>query len=439
MNTATWKPPQMLDAAALRALSDQVLGEPDIPISRTEDIARITAAELEWDIGTIVYEPEDAHRIPLGPDGKKIGIFLMHGGDTDYHFHEAMANLVARKCGYRVISMTFPGRFYFDHPDHQWPGDTINADGTARMPIWKRGEVIGPDQYEMVTEGSLKKTYGTFQLARAKPGTIFYDRMAAWPLAFEAAMLTLCGRFFPAADYSVYVHGHSTGGPFSHMLLQRLENAAGIVGIENSPFGYIWQEVNGNQWQSPFTDLVLRTWRDVARYKGAEALRKVGPQALMSLPALIEDIHAAWDEMKTLPEFKAEYMIHLNCVPALTAAARAVAARLGYDPHRTQELVDRYLGYPKPLTGPGVKPLPPILYIICAFTREHTPENYFNIILPRLAQIEPPPKVSVIQFGLGAHKYSAPQDGLAFGLAPAALAMWRDAINGGYYLNGSAT
>lgn len=431
---AAWTPPEHLDEAALRALSNTVLAEPDIPIRRFEDISRIDAAGLEWDIGTMVYEPTDLTRIPIGPDGKRVGLFLMHGGDTDYHFHDSMANLVAQKCGYRVVSMTFPGRFYFYHPEHHWPGDTINPDGTVRMPIWKRGEIIGPDQYEMVTEGRLKKTYGTFQLARAKPGTMFYDRMAAWPLAFETAMLSLCRRFFPDQDYSVYVHGHSTGGPFSHMLLQRLENAVGIVGIENSPFGYIWQEVNGNEWQSPFTDLVLRTWRDVARYKGAEALRKTGPEALMSLPALIEDIFAAWDDMKTLPEFKAEYVIHLNCVPELEAAAKAVASRLNYDASRTRALVDRYVGYPKPLTGPGVKPMPPILYIICAFSREHTPDNYFKIILPRLAEIDPPPKAHVIQFGLGAHKYSAPQDGLAFGLAPAALAMWRDAINGGYYL-----
>jgi hypothetical protein len=430
----TWTPPEKLDEAALRALSDKVLAEPDIEIERTEDISRIEAAGLEWDIGTIVYAPKDMSRIPTGPDGRKVGIFLMHGGDTDYHFHEEMAKLVARKCGYHVISMTFPGRFYFDHPDHHWPGDTINPDGTARMPIWKRGEVIGPDQYDMVEEGKLKKTYGTFQLARAKPGTMFYDRMAAWPLAFETAMLSLCRRFFPASEYSVYVHGHSTGGPFSHMLLQRLENAVGIVGIENSPFGNIWQRVNGNEWQSPFTDLVLRTWRDVARYKGAEALRKVGPQALMSLPALIEDIYAAWDQMKTLPEFKAEYVVHLNCKPELEASAKAVAKRLNYGPAETQALVDRYLGYPKAMEGPGVKPVPPIIYIICAFTRDHTPDNYFNIILPGLAEINPPPKVKVIQFGLGAHKYSAPQDGLPYGLAPAALSMWRDAINGGYYL-----
>ncbi len=435
MSTDTWTPPEKLDRDQLIALSEQVLAEPDIDTDRYEDISRIEVAGLDWDIGTIVYEPKNADQIPKGPDGRKIGVFLMHGGDSDYRFHEAMANLVAKKCGYRVISMTFPGRFYFDDPEHNWPGDTINPDGTARVPIWKRGEVIGPDQYDIVTEAGLKQTYGTFQLARAKPGTVFYDRMAAWPMAFEAAMLNLCRRFFPEPDYSVYVHGHSTGGPFSHMLLQRLENAVGIIGIENSPFGSIWREVNGNEWLSPFTDLVLRTWRDTARYKGAEALRSVGPDALMSLPALIEDVFAAWDKIKIFPEFKAEYIIHLNCIPELTRSAKAVAKRLGLDKADTEALIKRYLDYPKPLEGPGVKPVPPILYMICALSRDHTASNYFNIILPRLADINPPPKVTVIQFGIGAHKYSAPQEDLPCGLAPAALAMWREAINSGYYLS----
>lgn len=370
----------------------------------------------------------------MGPDGRKLGFFLLHGGAGDYRVHEKLGQLLATKLGARVVNMTYPGRFFFDDPEHNWPGDTIKPDGTMRMPIWKRGEIIGRDQYDVVQEPKLRKTYGTLQLAQAKPGTIFYDRMAGWPLAFETAMIDLCRRHFPQAEYSVYAHGHSTGGPFSHMLLQRVPNAVGITGIENSPFGYIWQEVNGNTWPNPFNALVVRTWRDIARYRGAEVLRQQGGDALMSLPALIEDVFQSWEEVKHLPQIKAEYILHINCIPALTGAAEATAKRLGMTKAQTEELVARYLGYAKPLTGPGVKPVPPLLYIICANSRDHTEKAYKGIILKRLSEITPAPKTSLIQFGTGAHSYQRPMDGMPMGLSPAAITLWEKAIMSGYYL-----
>jgi hypothetical protein len=258
--------------------------------------------------------------------------------------------------------------------------------------------------------------------------------MAAWPLAFETAIQDFCKRHFPPSEFSIYAHGHSTGGPFSHMMLQRVENAVGIAGIENSPFGYIWQMVNGNVWPSPFNDLVVRTWRDIARYRGAEVLKQQGPQALMSLPALIEDVFAAWDAAKHLPQIKAEYIIHINAAPQLEAAARAVAARLKLSDAATEDLVKRYTGYPLPLSGPGVKPVPPLFYIIAANSRDHSKDNYFGKIVPTLAKIEPAPKVRVVQFGTGAHAYQRAEEGLPSGLIPAAIELWLEAIHSGYYL-----
>ena len=163
---------------------------------QTEDIFRINALGLDWDMGVTVYEPADPGQIARGADGKKIGIFLLHGGSGDFKSMEPMAKLFAEKFGCKAVAMTFPGRLYLDDPSRDWPDDTIHADGTVRTPIWLKGEHITPDQYEVVRDTSMRLRYGTRTVARAKPGTIFYDRMAAWPVAFEAGMKDAMRRHF---------------------------------------------------------------------------------------------------------------------------------------------------------------------------------------------------------------------------------------------------
>ena len=125
-----WQPPTDVGRDELLKLSDDVLARPDIPLRQTEDIFRISALGLDWDMGVTIYEPEDESRIARGADGKKIGIFLLHGGSGDYKSMEPMAKTYAAKFGHKAVAMTFPGRLYFDDPNHDWPGDTINADGT---------------------------------------------------------------------------------------------------------------------------------------------------------------------------------------------------------------------------------------------------------------------------------------------------------------------
>src|ERR1700676_4199382 len=98
------------------------------------------------------------------------------------------------------------------------------------------------------------------------------------------------------------------------------------------------------------------TWRDLARYRGSEALGQEGPDALMRLPSLMEEILDAWDIARKRPQFKAEYMITHNIVGALEEAARAAAARLRMDATETEKLVAHYLGYTRELKGPGAKP-----------------------------------------------------------------------------------
>src|SRR5207249_8164215 len=96
----------------------------------------------------------------------------------------------------------------------------------------------------------------------------------------------------------------------------------------------------------PFYELYIRTWRDRARYAGPEALGQEGPQALMRLPWLMEDVLDWWDKTKARPQFKAEYVITHNIRGSLEAAARAVAVRLKLSADETQALVKHYLGFP---------------------------------------------------------------------------------------------
>jgi hypothetical protein len=434
-----YQPPEHMAREEIVRASDEVLATPDIPLIERETILRIEAAGMDWDVGVVLYEPQDAARIPKGADGKLVGAFLTHGGASDWRSMERLARLLVAKLGYRVASMTYPGRLYLPDASRDWPGDTIHADGTLRTPIWKTGELIAPDEYEVVRDPSMRDRYGTRIVARARPGTTFYDRMAAWPLAFEAAMKDICARYFPADTYSIYAHGHSTGGPFVNMLAQRVENIAGVIGIENSPFGYIYQRMAGSEWTGPFTDLIVRNWRDLARYRGAESLKTEGPQALMRLPALMEDIFDEWARSTRHPQFKAEYVVHYAARDGLESSARAVSRRLRLGPRETEAMVAHYIGMGRELSGPGVRPMPPLLLAITAFSRDHTAAAYRDVVVPAYRAMDPAPKINVVQFGTGIHSYWAPEDGLPMGTLPAVVQMWDRAISGGYFRQSSPT
>ena len=170
-----WRPAPMFSREEVLSASDAVLAMPRGRVRESEDIFRIQELGLDWDIGVYVYTPEGD--IARGADGKKIGIFLLHGGAGDYKSMERFAMLFAERFACKVAVMTFPGRLYLDDPSRDWPGDTFNADGSVRTPIWLSGEYVGRDQYEIVEDRSKRIKYGTRRLARARPGTRFYDRM----------------------------------------------------------------------------------------------------------------------------------------------------------------------------------------------------------------------------------------------------------------------
>jgi hypothetical protein len=263
---STWEPPSVVSREEVLKLHREVAAMPDIPLNIREDIFRIMALEMEWDIGVVVYEPSDVTRIPYGPDGNRIGGFLLHGGVSDYKSVEGIARILAQKFGIKVASMTFPGRFYLLDPSRDWPGDVERSDGSARTPQWSKETNITRDQYEIVQDGSKRESYGTLISLSAKQGTEFYDRMAAWPVAFEEAVQETARRHLPQSQFSIYIHGHSTGGPFAMMATQRIANIVGVIGYGTSPFGYMYPQVSGDHWEFPFNQLRLRTWRDTARY-----------------------------------------------------------------------------------------------------------------------------------------------------------------------------
>ena len=454
---AGWDPPAKVSREECVKFSQVMKSLPEIKVRQKEDIFRIHVVGMDWDLGVMVYEPEDVSKIPRGADGKKVGFFLLHGGSGDFRSMEKLAHLLTGRYGYKVVSMTYPGRLYLEDPSRRWPGDTINPDGTVRTPIWKKGERITPDQVEITLDTTKRSRYGTRTVARAKPGTIFYYRMAGWPMAFEEGMKDACQRHLPAAEYSIYANGHSTGGPLIHMMLQRVPNIVGMADVEGSPFGFIYSQVNEwsgslgkigsvkmeaaktdkdfSTWPDPFYELSIRSWRDIARYSGPEALGQEGPKALMRLPMLMEEVFEDWESEKHEPQFKAEYIITRNGVKQLREAAEVTAKRMSMNASDTEALVKRFISYTRELAGPGVKPVPPILYNIAKDSRDHSSDAYKEVILPMLSAMSPPPKVRVVEYGAGVHGYTKAEKDLPLGIAPAVTKVWYDAIVGGFFVS----
>ena len=422
-------------------ISKRVLAMPDIPFQAHEEIIRIRSLEMDWDIASMVYEPEDSSKVPTGADGKKAGLFLLHGGSSDHRSMDRFARFLVSKFGYKIVSMSYPGRLYLEDESRDWPGDTMNADGTVRTPNWLRGEVITPDQYEMVEdkEESRRRRWGTLFLACGKPGTTFYNRMVGWPVAFEEGGRELLRCFLPESEYSIYAHGHSTGGPFTMIFSQRIPNLRGIVGMESSPFGSLYGEMTrkdqgiSEPWSADFNCLRIRSWRDTARYYGYELIQDEGEAALERLAMVMEEVLEDWSGSTRTAQFKAENIIHFDIPWAMTNAGKATARRLQLSEAETKKMVDRYVGYLREVSGPGAKPVPPLLSVITNNSRDHTVSIYQNFYMPAYAAMKPAPKVRVVRFAAGIHGYSSPEEDLPMGVAPVGALLWYEAITGWYY------
>ena len=421
-----WEPPKIISPEQVVTMSEQVLALPDRSIAISEDIFRIHVLAMDWDIGVVVYGPQN-EEIPSGADGRKVGVLLLHGGVSDFKSVERIARTLASKFAIKVASMTFPGRFYFRDSNRDWPGDVEYDDGTARTPLWSKETRITKDQYTVVQDTSKRQEYGTLISLAAKEGSEFFYRMAAWPAAFEAAVKETARRQFPESEFSIYIHGHSTGGPFAMMASQRVANIAGLLGYGSSPFGWMYPLVSGDDWEFPFHQLRLRTWRDTARYM-YEGLKDKG----IGLPMLIEMTFERWESAKKRPNFKAEDFIHKNSTKALEQAARVSAGRLKLSNDETNALVQQYLGYTRELTGPGVKRVPNFLSIHGVNDDTVTLERCHRS-LPLFARFDPPPKVRPISLGAGVHSWGWTDEKLPQGIVPPVAKLWHDAITNGFF------
>ncbi|MCW2881541.1 MAG: hypothetical protein JWQ95_5641 [Sphaerisporangium sp.] len=427
-----WTPPASVSREKLLqdSRNAEAVYSPD-KVKVEEFLFRIESLGLPWDIGGAIYDPTGSPA--WGPDGRRVGILLIHGGGEDHRSFDTLARLLAGCKGYRVVAVSYPGNLYLGNDTHDWPGDTIESDGSVRTPMWARDEIISPDQYDLVQDASdpaFHAKYGTLIFTRAREGTPFHHRLAAWPYAYEEAFRQTCARYLPEADYSIYASGHSTGGPLTHMLLQRVQNIVGFVGAESSPYGYIFAKMLGQGWPYDFDMMTVRTWRDVARYAGPEA----GPEGSMRLPSLMEEVFARHASMTHLPLLKAQQLIQFCAVDALKNAAGAVAKRLRMTQRSTDELIERFAGYPFPLRS-GARPVPPLIYCIMSGSRDHSAERYHGILLPELGKLEPAPKAHVVQFEDGTHYYQNAFGSHPFGTAPGVVELWSSAISGGYFLS----
>jgi len=431
----TWMPPEELNEDQLAQRSAEVLSRPKVPHTVRDDIFRIDCAGLGWDIAGRVYAPEDGH-ILRGADGKKVGALLLHGGGGDHRGMDSLARLLVEQFGMKVATVSYPGHYHWEGASHDWPG-TPRDDGTGkpRLPQFDRQNPIGHDEYDLVSNSEVvevRQHRGTSFFLAARPGTQFWHRQAAWPLAYETAFLASCQRNFPEDEFSVYLHGASTGGPFAHMLLQRVPNGGGLIGMETSAWGAmkvktIEPDAGGERW--PFNYMTLRTWRDRARYMGVEA----GDWAIWHLPMLMEQVFEAWERDKPKAGMKVEHFIQYAATGALTDAANALSDILGSDQDARAELVERYLGYTAPLPAPENMPVPPLLYIINEHSRDHRLDNYQGVLFPLLDKLQPAPKHTLTYFRGGAHNYNAPSERLPRGVAAVGAGIWCDAITKGYF------
>ncbi len=223
------------------------------------------------------------------------------------------------------------------------------------------------------------------------------------------------------------------------MLTQRVANIAGIIGMESSPFGAMYGEMTRKEqgiaepWGADFNCLRIRSWRDTARYYGYELIQEEGAAALERLAMVMEEVHESWSRSTRTAQFKAENIIHFDSPDGLRHAAEATARRLGLGAAETGKMVERYVGYLRELSGPGVRPVPPLLSLITNNSRDHTPAIYQNVYMPAYAAMSPAPKVRVVYFDAGTHGYNASEEGLPQGVAPVGALLWHEAITGGYF------
>ncbi|MGH7824842.1 MAG: hypothetical protein ACREQ7_06660 [Candidatus Binatia bacterium] len=107
-----WQPPQFVSREQCIKDTAEVLGKPDIPIRQTEDIFRITVLGMDWDLGMVVYEPEDpthSHRCRR----KKSRLLLASWGLRRLQGNRAAFEAPGEQIRFQSTRRHFPGQILF--------------------------------------------------------------------------------------------------------------------------------------------------------------------------------------------------------------------------------------------------------------------------------------------------------------------------------------
>src|SRR5262245_50765088 len=100
----------------------------------------------------------------------------------------------------------------------------------------------------------------------------------------------------------------------------------------------------------------------------------------------------------------------------------------------TEALVQHFEGYAHELSGPSVKPVPPLLFEISKDSRDHSREVYEEVIITGFRRMNPTPKIALTRCGAGLHSSWKAEKDLPVGIVPSVLRTWNDAVLGGYFV-----
>ena len=147
--------------------------------------------------------------------------------------------------------------------------------------------------------------------------------------------------------------------------------------------------MTGHDWPTPFNYVLVRTGASLRATAAPSSRMQEGEKPLFRLAQVMEQIFELWDDVQAAPQFKAENWYHNRTVSCLTEAAQVAAKRPESRTRGDRGARSRNTStYGMPLTGPGTKPIPPLLhginansaatnageYDICAaFTRSSKP------------------------------------------------------------------
>ena len=175
------------------------------------------ALEMDWDIGVVIYEPQDAKQHPERPRRQESRRVLAPRRRVRFQIrrpHRAHAAVEVRhQSRYHDLSRTI----LFSRCR------IAIGPATWKMPTARRARRSGPKRRESPrtstrssrTRRSAKITARWCRLPPRKARNFFIAwRPGRWLSKKRSRKPP--GASFPTSEFSIYIHGHSTGGPVRH-------------------------------------------------------------------------------------------------------------------------------------------------------------------------------------------------------------------------------